>query len=273
MSLPITYLFVPGNRPERFSKALASAADAVVFDLEDAVAISDKASARAAIASWVTEHPEAAKSIVLRINDAHSTQFAADLELINTTRIQHIILPKAESAEQIQQVLAGTNSNQVIIPLIETAVGVLNLDSIAKATNVQRLAFGTLDYAVDLDLSGHELGLVYPSTLMALVSRRAGIGSPIAGVTPSIDDAERIQADVEFARAFGFGAKLCIHPKQVTIVQNTYLPSVEEQAWAKRVLASVDAQGSAAQLDGKMIDRPVVLRAQAIVARASKHSL
>jgi citrate lyase subunit beta/citryl-CoA lyase len=134
---------------------------------------------------------------------------------------------------------------------------------------VQRLAFGTLDYAVDLDLGGDEAPLETPSAQIAIASRAAGIGSPVAGVTPAIDDEPRLLADLAFARRYGFGAKLCIHPKQIAPIHRAFMPTDAEVDWARRVIAAAAASEGAVQVDGKMVDRPVLLKANAILARQS----
>ena len=269
MQMPITYLFVPGNRPERFDKALAAGADAVVLDLEDAVTPADKARARDAIADWFARHAEQSQRIVVRINDAQSPWFADDLALLKSTAIGQVMLPKTEWQAQVDHVRGAVDRRARVLPLIETARGVCNVDEIAAADGVQRLVFGTLDYGVDLALSGDDAGLVYPASRIAIASRCAELASPVAGVTPAIDDEARIRADLAFARAFGFGAKLCIHPKQVAVIHAALQPTSAERAWAERVLAVAASSDGAAQLDGKMIDRPVVLRAEAILARCA----
>ena len=267
MSLPITYLFVPGNRPERFDKALNAGAGAVIIDLEDAVAAADKANARAAIAAWFAAQQDQKLPILVRINDVQSAEFNADLAFLHTTGITQVMLPKTESPEQIAKLIAATQPEMRIVPLIETALGVANVAAIATAKGAQRLAFGTLDYALDLDLSDDPAGLAYPASQIAIASRCAQLPPPIGGVTPAIDDAERIRAEFAWARAYGFAAKLCIHPKQVAIVHQACRPTEAEQNWAERVLAAVAATEDAVQIDGKMVDRPVVLKAQAIMSR------
>jgi citrate lyase subunit beta/citryl-CoA lyase len=266
--LPLTYLFVPGNRPERFAKALTLDAGAVILDLEDAVSPQDKAAAREAIAKWYRTLGDAQARILVRINDDSTAWFEDDLALLRHADIHAVVLPKTETGSQITRVRSVLPQDGYIVPLVETARGVLNLDSIAAEPGVQRLAFGTLDYAVDLDLSGDERGLLYPSCRMALASRVAGIAAPVAGVTPEIGDDVKLLADLAFARACGFGAKLCIHPRQVSAIQAALLPSAEEIAWAKRVVAAAEAGQGAVQVDGKMVDRPVIAKAMQILARA-----
>lgn len=266
--LPVSYLFVPGNRPERFAKALAAGAGAIILDLEDAVAPADKAAARQAIADWVGTASIARERLVVRINDALSPWYADDLAMINAVGIRRVMLPKTEFAEQVKMTIAGTAADVLILPLVETARGINNVEQIALAEGVQRIAFGTLDYAADLNLSGDEQGLIYPYSKIAIASRSADLAPPIAGVTPNLDDLARTEADFAFARAFGCTAKMCIHPKQVEVVERLSRPSEQEVIWAEKVLAAAKDSSGAVQVDGKMVDRPVVLKAEAIMARS-----
>ena len=271
-ALPRSYLFVPGNRPERFAKALASGADAVVLDLEDAVAPEAKAAARAAIAAWAAGAPQAERErVVVRINEATSPLFADDLQMLAAAGLQAAMLPKAETAAQVQAVCAALPGARVLA-LIETAAGLHGVDAVARSPGVVRLAFGTLDFALDLDLDigEHPDGLADGASRIALASRLAGLPAPVAGVTPQIDDEARLLADLAWARRFGFGAKLCIHPKQVAPLHAALAPSPQALDWARRVLAADAAQPGAARLDGRMVDRPVVLQAQRTLARAGQ---
>lgn len=267
---PRTYLFVPGDRPERFAKALASGADAIVLDLEDAVAPVAKGQARDAIAQWSLQAVEAERArIVVRINDAHSAAFADDLRLLRDARIVTVMLPKAESAVQVQAARAALPDAHVLA-LIESARGVERVVEVAGADGVVRLVFGTLDYALDLDLDIAESpdGLAHAASVLAIASRVAGLSVPVAGVTPQLDDEQRLLADLAWSRRHGFGAKLCIHPRQVEPIHAALAPSDHAIDWARRVLAAEAASPGAAQLDGRMIDRPVVLQAQRTLQRA-----
>ncbi|MBT2304225.1 CoA ester lyase [Variovorax paradoxus] len=264
-----TYLFVPGTRPERFDKALASGADRVVLDLEDAVAADDKATARGAIAKWFeTATAEDRSRIVVRINDADSTWFTGDLSASRDAGVASVLLPKAESADQIaatQTALPGAS----VLALIESARGVAQVDSVAAA-GASRLVFGTLDFALDLDMdiSTDPSGLAYAASRIAIASRVAGLPAPVAGVTPQLDDEARLLCDLADARRLGFGAKLCIHPRQVQPIHAALRPSAEALDWARRVLIADAASPGAARLDGRMVDRPVVLQAQRTLALA-----
>jgi citrate lyase subunit beta/citryl-CoA lyase len=270
MTAPRSYLFVPGDRPERLEKALASAADMIVVDLEDAVAPAAKQVARDALAALLAARRDLER-IVVRINDEATAWFDADLALLRNGRARTVMLPKAERAETVERLRADC-PGIVVLPLVETARGVLAAEALACADGVARLVFGTIDYALDMDLQGElatTVGLDVAAARLALASRAAGILSPVAGVTVAIDDQAQLRADIVRARAHGFAAKLCIHPKQIALVHALLAPSPDELAWASRVLAAADADGGAAvQLDGRMIDKPVIERARRIVQRA-----
>lgn len=268
--MPTTYLFVPGNRPERFAKALASGADRVIVDLEDAVAPADKPQARKAIGAWLATLDSAARAAVLvRINDALSPWHADDLAWLSAQALGEVMLSKCESAAQVVAVHARLAPSAQVLPLIETVRGVMGLNDIACAPHVSRLAFGSIDYLLDLDLPGPGFALDAAATAIAMASRAAELPSPVAGVTTEID-AARVQADLQHARALGFGAKLCVHPLQVVAVQEGMRPDPQTLAWARRVDSawrSAEDPG-AIQVDGRMVDKPVALRAQRILALA-----
>lgn len=268
MAEPVTYLFVPGDRPDRFAKALASGADAVILDLEDAVDPDGKDAARQAIAGWFATLSAADRvRVLVRINDATTSWFAADLAFALATGVSGLMLPKAEDTAGIAQAAAALPPGGTLIPLIETARGLRAVDGIAAAPGVRRLAFGNLDFAVDLGLSGDERGLTPPALALALASRLAGRPPPVAGVTPDIDDEDALAHDLAWARAVGFGAKLCIHPRQIAGTRRGFAPTDAERDWARRVLAAAERGLGALRVDGRMVDRPVILKAQSILAR------
>ncbi len=259
-----SWLFVPGSRPERFDKALAAGASAVIIDLEDAVAPADKHSAREAVAAWLRP----GHAVVLRINGADSPWFDADLALCGRPGVAAVMLPKAEYVVTLAAVArAGA---QALLPLVESAAGMAALDAIAAAPGVQRLAFGSIDLQADLGMcDAAEDELLYFRSTLVLASRRAGIGAPIDGVTTAIDDAVRLQTDVQRARRLGFCGKLCVHPNQVAAVNALFAPSAKDLSWARRVLdAAAAAGGAAVAVDGKMVDRPVLLHAESILREA-----
>ena len=267
---PRTYLFVPGDRPERFDKALASGADAVVLDLEDAVAPSDKPRAREAVAQRLqAATADERVRLVVRINDESSAEFDADLAMLAACNAAHVMLPKAERPATVAHMRAAC-PGMAVLALIESARGVLNAEALAEAEGVQRLVFGTIDFALDLGLSGDPLGLDVAASRLALASRAAGLAAPVAGVTPDISDPAPLLADLQRARAHGYTAKLCIHPKQVALVHTALQPSAAEIDWANRVIAAAQGAAGAVQIDGRMVDKPVLQRAHTLLARAAR---
>jgi citrate lyase subunit beta/citryl-CoA lyase len=265
---PRSYLFVPGNRPDRFAKACAAGADAVVLDLEDSVATGDKVTARAAVAAWLTP----AQPVLVRINVANSECFLDDLKLGGKPGIAGVLLPKAERVEDVRVVTAHFGSATPILLQIETAQGFWNALALASAEHVQHLVFGSIDFQLDLGMNAEEEELLYFRSQIVLVSRLAGIESPVDGVTTDIDAVERVRADTLRAKRLGFGAKMCIHPRQVAAVNECFAPTADEVAWAKRVVeASAAAHGGATSVDGKMVDRPVLALAEKILASAAQY--
>ena len=264
-----SFLFVPGDRPERFDKALASGADAVVLDLEDAVAPADKARARDAVAQRLRTASETERQrLVVRINDDAAEGFEADLAMLAAGSAAGLMLPKAERPATLVRVRIACPGIQVLA-LIETARGVLQAAALAECEGVCRLVFGTIDFALDLGLSGDPVGFDFAASQLALASRAAGLSAPVAGVTPEIDDPMPLLADLQRARAHGFTAKLCIHPKQVAALHAALLPTAAELDWARRVVAVAASAPGAVQLDGRMVDKPVLHKAQALLARAA----
>jgi len=258
-----SYLFVPGNRPERFDKACAAGADAVIVDLEDAVPPADKTAARAAVAAWLTPQ----RPVLVRINAAGSEWFEDDLALCARPGVAGIVLPKAEHEEALAA-LAGAGA-AAILPLIESGLGLWNAAALARLPRVERLVFGSIDFSLDLGIQESHETLLHARSQLVLASRVAGIAAPVDGVTTTFDDPARVHADTLRARALGFGGKLCIHPKQVAPVHEAFAPTAAELAWAGRVVAAAEAaQGGAVALDGRMVDRPVILIAQQMLEEA-----
>jgi citrate lyase subunit beta/citryl-CoA lyase len=265
--LPHAYLFVPADRPERIAKARASGADAVIVDLEDAVAPEAKVRAREALAALLDE----AAPLVVRINAAGTPWFDDDLELCRHPGVAAIMLPKAEGIDAVCTVVETTY--QDVLPIIESARGLHEMDSIARVPGVIRLAFGSVDLALDLgidcDPDGAEIELLAFRSQLVLASRLAALAAPVDGVSTAIHDPQRLQLDAQRSRRLGFGAKLCIHPQQVATVQAVFAPSPDRIAWARRVCEAFAAAGGAAvAVDGQMVDLPVVQRARAVLRDA-----
>jgi citrate lyase subunit beta/citryl-CoA lyase len=265
MALARSYLFVPGDRPERFDKAYAAGADAVIVDLEDAVAPDGKAAARTHLQAWL----DASRPVHVRINGAGTAWFADDLALCGHPGVAGIVLPKAEEAAHVDAVAAA--GARAVLPLVESALGLWNALALCRAANVQRLVFGAIDFCADTGMrEGHET-LLHARSQLVLASRVAGIGAPVDGVTVALDDTGAVGRDTLRARDLGFGAKLCIHPKQIEAVHAAFLPTLPELAWARKVHAAYQgAQGAAVAVDGRMVDRPVFLLAEQMLDEAAR---
>ncbi len=261
-----TFLFVPGDRPERFEKAFLSGADAIIIDLEDAVGPADKetalANTRKAFAGESLPDNFAA---LVRINDVSDVERLAAGPL---DRLLGIVIPKTENAGMIDHVCALLPANTPIIALIETARGVSHAQSIADHPRVSRLAFGAIDFAADVDATA-ELVFDFARAGLVIASRSAGKPGPIESPTPRFDDTVFVEAEARRARELGFTAKLCIHPSQIVPVNSGFAPTEAEIEWATRI---VSLEGGAVQLDGAMVDKPVVDRATAILERAKRRA-
>ncbi|WP_022981568.1 CoA ester lyase [Ideonella sp. B508-1] len=253
---PRSYLFVPGDRPERFAKAEASGADAVIADLEDAVSPAAKSAARNAVHAAL-----AGRRVVLRVNGRDTPWFDDDARLAAHPGVAAVMLPKTAQADDVAALRARCGDKPVLA-LVETARGMACLAAIAAAPGVDRLVFGSVDFQLDMDIEDDDEALRTWRAHLVLASRVAGLAAPVDGVTVSLDDAARIAADARRARAFGFGGKLCIHPRQVALVNAAFTPPPERLDWARRVVAASEAAGGAAvAVDGKMIDAPVLASA------------
>lgn len=201
----------------------------------------------------------------IRVNSASSEWFHDDLLLALEPGVAGLIIPKAESVPgELQRLL---DRGLKWIPLIETATGIAKSQSIAAEQGVVRLAFGSIDFQVDMGIEGDEDALQYFRSRLVLASRLAGCASPVDGVTTTIENQEQVREESRRTRRFGMGAKLCIHPAQIAAVHEAFEPSSEERGWAHRVVSAANASsGAAVTVDGKMVDLPVLLRAQRIAA-------
>ena len=261
-----SYLFVPGNRPERFLKALQSGADAVIIDLEDAVPTQLKIEARATVAAWLSaEHP-----VYVRVN-AHGTEWHDDdVRSVAREGLRGLVLPKAQDPRRVAELAAALPNSASLLPIVENAQGLWNALEIARCPRVERLAFGHLDFQRDLGIDGENEELLYARSHLVLMSRLAGVAPPLDGITAALDDTEKLRQDVERARRLGFGGKLCIHPRQIEWVNRGFLPSDQDIEWARRVVAAAEAAGGGAvRMGAEMVDAPVVARAQHILQMAA----
>jgi len=269
-------LFVPGNRPERFEKAARSGADAVILDLEDSVPPADKARARQEIAAHWQELMTLDVPLIVRINAEDSVTWRDDLAVVGRLQgLAAVMVPKAESPGTLSH-LHTSLGGLALLPLIETAAGFHAVGALAATPGVLRLAVGHIDFMADVAMAcdDEESELIPLRFAVAMATRSARLASAIDGVTVQTTDERRLREDTLRGRRFGFGAKLCIHPRQVGVVHEALAPTGSELEWARRVIAADEASGGAAvQLDGRMVDLPVVLQARRTLARAALHGV
>jgi citrate lyase subunit beta/citryl-CoA lyase len=261
-----SFLFVPGDRPERFDKAVAAGADVVILDLEDAVGPEHKTAARAAAVEWLAGGGRAA----VRVNASDSPHHEADVTaLAGLAGLLAVVLPKADDAALASEV--AQRSGAPVLALVESAAGMAGLSALAAAQGVVRLAFGHLDYAVDLGADNGRTAMLHARSTLVLASRAAGLPGPVDGVTVALDDPQVLADDLAHARDVGLTGKLLIHPRQVEATHAAYRPSPEETSWAEKVLAAVrESSGGAVRVDGDMVDAPVIARAEAVLRRKER---
>jgi citrate lyase subunit beta / citryl-CoA lyase len=265
----VTALFVPGDRPERFAKAAQSGAGVVIVDLEDAVAQGNKQTALAAAVESLSRMDMQALIRINSLGTEHSkAEVAGLLDLAQHAGhgLLGLVVPKAEDNVALRNLAERCEMlSLAVIPLIETAAGVIGATEIARISGVTRLSFGAIDYALDIDAGSDDRFLDHARSALVVASRAAGIPAPLDSPAIHIKETARVEASAKLARGFGFGGKLCIHPAQIATVHQAFRPDNEEIQWATSVISAADG---ACQIEGQMIDRPVIERAQRILARA-----
>jgi citrate lyase subunit beta/citryl-CoA lyase len=260
-----TLLFVPGTRPDRFSKAAASGADLVVIDLEDAVAEAYKETARDAVVDWLSGDA-AEVGAAVRVNAIGSDHHEADVAaLVGQPGLRAVVVPMSEDPEGLSALAQLLGADVCVVALVETALGLHRVHDLAAVAGVRRLAFGHLDLAADLGSATDDTAMLMARSTLVLASRVAGLPGPVDGTTTTLDDPSTAAHDARRARALGFTGKLCIHPNQVAPVNAAFRPTDDELAWAHRVLEAAVTEG-VARVDGHMVDAPVLLRARNLLA-------
>lgn len=270
-------LFTPGNHPGKVAKVFAAGADVAILDLEDAVAVTEKASARAPVVDAL-KAPRDGLGYV-RVNAADTDFYEDDLSAIIGPWLDGIVVPKVESADQLLAADAEVRKLEAanamapggidIIPILETAKGLAAVSDIAGCgSRVRRLSFGAVDFARDLGLrlSLDEWELTPARSAIVLASRVAGLDAPLDSVWVHYRDTDGLVASAERVRDMGFRGKMCIHPAQIAPVNAVFTPSDEDVAHAEKIVAAfeeAEAQGSASiQIDGFFVDYPVVEQAR-----------
>ena len=266
-----TWLFVPGNESEMVRKALASSADVVIVDWEDAVAGSQKEHTREVTHASLANAPSRPRAI-LRINSFKSAEYANDIAALGDLPVSAIMLAKVSAPEEVQQL---ANLGHPVIPLIESALGIENAYQIAKAHPlVERLVLGTMDLMADLGAQWEPDGLSFQHlrSRVLIAGRAAGLAGSIDGVYPLLGDLDGLHREAMTARKLGFVGKLVIHPRQIEVVRRVFSPTPEEIEDAKQTIAAfgeaVAAGRSAIRIGERLVDPPMVLWAQNILRMA-----
>lgn len=261
-------LFAPGDDEHKLRRALASDADAVVADLEDAVAPERKAHARAVVGRVLGELPaREGPARMVRVNAADTPYWGEDLAAVEGLELDALVLPKAALAALDALAVDGPP----VLALIETPLGLLRAFEVACCARVVRLGLGAVDLAAELALEPRADGLelLHARSALVVASAAAGIVAPADTAAIAVRDLGGLDAEARLARSLGFGGKFCIHPAQLDVVNERFSPDAEQLAWAQRVLAAFETAeregGGVVTVDGLMVDRPVVERARRLI--------
>ncbi|MEQ6899319.1 CoA ester lyase [Microbacterium sp. KR10-403] len=256
-------LYVPGDRPERFDKAAASGADLVVIDLEDAVAHRAKAEARTRACAWAAQYAGPDRvALQIRVNAGDEDDLRAVAGLPADVGVR---VPKVEGVSDIE-VVARRAPGHPVIPLLETARGVLAAAEIAAHPAVAELALGEND--LRSELGGGDPVIDHARVAIVYAARAADLPAPMLSAYPAIADIEGLMADTRRGAAFGLFGRMAVHPTQIPAIASVFRPSAADQAWAREVVAAVDAEGGVTRLaDGQMVDAAMLGRARRIISR------
>jgi citrate lyase subunit beta / citryl-CoA lyase len=273
----LTALFVPGDRPDRFEKAVRSGADAVIIDLEDAVAPERKDVARAEAVSFLDRYRSATVPVHVRINALDAAESAADLAaLAGLPGLAGVRLPKVQSPDEVHEVAARLPRIPVHC-LVETAMGVERAFAIATAgPTVAGIGLGEADLRGDLAVSADE-GLAYARGRIVVAARAAGLPPPVMSVYPDVNDLDGLAASCRAGRALGFLGRTAIHPRQLPVIAAAFRPTAREVAQAQAVLDALSAadaagRGVAVLPDGRFVDRAMASGARQVLDLAARYA-
>ncbi|GGA19405.1 HpcH/HpaI aldolase/citrate lyase family protein [Psychrobacillus lasiicapitis] len=278
MSLARSYLFVPGTNKDMIKKAIASDADCIILDLEDAVALAEKEKAREALKESLIRFSKE-KEIFVRMNDCETSFWEEDLICAVANGAAGVVVPKSESeqnirlvCQKIREASSDSASNFQVIPLIETAKGVQFAYAIAAADEmISKMAFGSIDFSLDIgcELTASGLELLFARSQIVIASRAAGIEAPIDTVFADFNDVAGFENEAKIAKQVGFKAKLIIHPRQIPITNQLFSPSEQEISNAKSIVKAfeeAEENGVASiAVNNKMVDYPVYKKAKRLL--------
>ncbi len=274
-------LFIPANKPGMMQNADIFAADSIIFDLEDAVALSEKDSARILLHNFLqTFKPN--YEVIIRINQIDHINGLLDLEALVSDRIDAIMLPKARTAsvKKLAELLASFEKARKlkktikIIPLLELAAAILETEAIACLPRVDGILLGAEDLTNDMETERTIIGeeIFYPRSKIAYAAKAYGIDAIDTPFT-DVNDDQGLSQDAKKAKNLGMTAKAAIHPNQIRYINEVFSPSKDQIAWALKVLEATKTNLGVFSLDSKMIDKPIIERCQKIIEKAKKYRI
>lgn len=256
-------LFVPGHRSDRFAKAENSDADVIVLDLEDAVGADAKSAARKNIDRWLGS----GGSGIVRINAESSPWYDEDVAMLETLRCG-VILPKIVNGDQVSSLVNRLAKGSWVMPLLETSAAILDAHKICAVPGVARAVFGNADLGSQLGIEHNDrTALLHARCSVVLASSVCELAPPVDGVTSSLTDDEALDADAAHAASLGFGGKLCLHPRQVPLVNEAFGVSADQLRWAQEVVAAA-GDGSVTTCNNEIVGKPVIDRARRLLSQA-----
>lgn len=268
----ITFLFVPGDRPERFAKAASSTADVVIIDLEDAVA---PGAGKDALQNTIAALSDTGGlNAMVRVQSVGGDLSCEQLDALSSVvaesghGLMGVVLAKADDAAALLSLRERLPKELALVPLVESAIGLVAAGDMARIPGVTRLAFGAIDFSLDIGADPIDEFMSFARSHLVVASRASGIAAPLDSPSIEIERADLVEASARRARGYGFGGMLCIHPAQLAAIRNGFAPTKAEAEWARAVLA---AEGGAVQVDGRMVDRPITERAKQILRRLLQH--
>lgn len=269
-----SYLFVPANNQYKMNKAVDSSADAVIFDLEDAVDFGSKKKARINIGEYIKNN-NWSKYTIIRINSIDSEMYEEDLKVSLSKKVDAIMVPKVNSSDDIlkveKKIKEFSNLKPEIIPIIETVEGFHYVDQIlAGSLHVKKIAFGVVDFLQDMNISDTHHSLTeYVKIKLSLASHLANKEKPIDSVNININNSEKLKIETLFSKEIGFFGKMAIHPNQVDIINKVFSLNEDEIKTAEEIVISFEKAMNmgegAIKINGKMVDYPVYKQAKRLL--------
>lgn len=275
--IPITGLYVPGNRPDRFDTAVATGADLVILDLEDAVPAREKSDALTAVVGWLGRRSADSNRggiplLQVRVNPNAAHEIAA-LRAVGTTvgAAVGIRLPKVENPAAVEAVNPASERPMPVTALLESARGIENVSEIAAVAHLVGLGIGEADLQSELGSASRTV-LDYARMRVLFAARAAGLPAPMLPVYPRIRDLEGLAEDTRRGREAGFVGRVAVHPSQLDVIREAFRPGDDDLAWARQVLAALRGGGVATLASGEMVDPAMRARAEGILELAGRLS-